>query len=246
MWLVGWALVAHAQEAAATAAAKALPIEIGAQAYFNAGGVFMLQPEDNKGGDPGLPFNGFAGFSPGAGFGLEFRAFRVVGLEINATRWHQVARSEFTLNDQTWNWSIAQNAWQVPVLFQLTAPTGAVQPNLFVGPEFVFPGDATVTDQAWPLAVDLSAGTDAYTLLTFGFGFEFVPPIPKVDLRIPFDIRLSTSPGYPKSAFDRATYYVDGVPYDPDSSFGTLTAIDYDSQWQYQAAVSLGLAYYFL
>ncbi len=243
MW-IAMALVANA---AVPAKEPPREIEVGAGLFFNAGGVFMTQPADNKDGKPGLPYNGFAGFSPGAGLQLEGRYKGIVGLEVDVTRWAQNAESEFTIEGISYPWFIRQGAWQIPVLLKLTAPVGIVRPNLFVGPEFVLVGNTTVEEPVgWPAAVDLTAGTPNYMLWTFGLGFETAVPIEGVDLRIPFAIRLSANPGIPKSAFDRATYQVDGAPWDGTTSGGTLQRIDYISEWQYQAAVTLGVSYWFL
>ncbi len=241
MW-IALALAAHAEIPAREPPRE---IEVGAGLFFNAGGVFMTQPTDNKDGEPGLPYNGFAGFSPGAGLQLEARYKGIIGLEIDFTRWSQNAESEFTIDGTSYPWFIRQGAWQIPILLKLTAPVGIVRPNLFVGPEFVLVGETTVEQPAWPVAVDLTAGTPNYMLWTFGLGFETALPIEGLDLRIPFAIRLSQNPGFPKSAFDRATYQVNGAPWDGTAG-GNLQAIDYISEWQYQAAVTLGVSYFFL
>ena len=241
-----WIAIATLAHAEVPALEPARDIEVGAGLFFNAGGVFMTQPTDNKDGRPGLPYNGFGGFSPGGGLQLEARVHGFVGLELDISRWAQTGKSEFTINGTSYPWSIQQNAWQVPLLLKFTAPVGIVKPSLFVGPEFVFVGTTTVNPPAWPITgVALTAGTPNYTLWTFGIGFETALPVEKMDFRIPFQIRLSDNPGIPKSAFDRATYTVDGQPWDQVSN-GTLEGVDYISEWQYQAAVTLGLSYFFL
>lgn len=239
MW-IALALAAHAE-----VPAKEPPrdFEVGAGLFFNAGGVFMTQPDDNIDGDPGLPYNGFAGFSPGGGLQVEARYKGIVGLEVDLTRWAQRAQTEFTI-DETYPWEIRQGAWQVPILLKLTAPVGIVRPNLFVGPEVVLVGKTTIVEPEWSEAVALTASTENYVLWTFGAGMETAIPIEGVDLRIPFAVRLSANPGSWASAYDRATYQVDGAPY--DGTPGTLEAIDYDSEWQYQAAITVGLSYWFL
>jgi hypothetical protein len=220
--------------------------ELGAGLFFNAGGVFMTQPADNKEGLPGLPYNGFGGFSPGAGLSIDFRFHGIVGLELDFTRWAQKGLTTFDVNDVTYHWSIQQAAWQVPLLLKLTAPVGILKPQLFVGPEFIFPGKTSVNPPAdLPGDIAITADADPWTDWTFGLGFELAIPIEGVDLRIPFQIRLSDYPGEPKSAFDRATYHMNnGQPFPLGNP--PLTGIDYVSEWQYQAAITLGLSYTFL
>jgi hypothetical protein len=213
--------------------------ELGAGAFFDAGGEFMTQPTDNKDGSTtaSIPFNGFAGFSPGGGIGLEFRYRGIVGLELDFVRRSQVAQSEFTIEGVDFGWRIQQPATQIPFLVKLTAPVGIVRPNLFGGIEAVIPGDPTVTPPDWPVDLDLTAQSGSWMYVTFGLGFETALPIEDVDLRIPFNIRLSTNPSLPDSAFERATYTIDE---------GRLVRIDYVAEWQYQAAVTIGVWYYFL
>ncbi|MBA2320425.1 MAG: hypothetical protein H0V89_04650 [Deltaproteobacteria bacterium] len=228
----------------ATAALAVIPakedpreFELGAGAFFDAGGEFMTQPDDNIDGQPGLPYNGFAGFSPGGGIGIDFRYRGIIGLELDFVRRTQVAKSEFTIDGTTFPWSIRQSATQIPVLVKLTAPVGLVRPNLFGGIEAVIPGDTSVVDPEWNVDVDLTADAGTWMYVTFGLGFEFALPIEEHDLRIPLNIRLSTNPSLPESAFERATYDVEN---------GVLEGVDYVSEWQYQAAVTLGLFYHFL
>lgn len=238
MWLLATA-------ALAVVPAKEDPreFELGAGLFFDAGGEFLTQPTDNKDGSTtgAVPFNGFAGFSPGGGLGLEFRYKGIVGLEVDVVRRAQVAKSEFTINGVDFGWQIEQPAWQVPVLVKLSAPVGLVRPNLFGGIEAVIPGNTTVVQPAWPLAIDITADAGSWTYVTFGLGAEFALPIEEVDLRIPFAVRLSTNPSTPKSAFERATYTIE-----QQGGNSVLTRIDYVAEWQYQAAVTLGVWYHFL
>jgi hypothetical protein len=216
-------------------------LEIGAGAFFDAGGEFMTQPTDNKDGATTLlPFNGFAGFSPGGGIGIDFRYKGIVGLEFDIVRRSQVGKSEFTINGVDFPWQIQQPATQLPLLLKLSAPVGLVHPNLFGGIEPVIAGDSTVVQPAWPQgfgAPDISAEAGSWLYVTFGIGFEFCLPIEDLDFRIPFNIRLSDNPSLPKSAFDRAEYVIDD---------GQLSRIAYVSEWQYQASITLGVWYFFM
>ena len=216
-------------------------LEIGAGGFFDAGGEFMTQPTDNKDGSlTSLPFNGFAGFSPGGGIGIDFRYKGILGLEFDIVRRLQVGKSEFTINGVDFPWQIEQRATQLPLLLKLSAPIGLVHPNLFGGIEPVIPGPATTVQPGWPTGFagpSIEAAAGSWLYLTFGLGFEFALPIEGADLRIPFAIRLSDNPSLPESAFERADYIMEG---------GQLQRIVYVSEWQYQAAITLGVWYHFL
>ena len=69
---------------------------------------------------------------------------------------------------------------------------------------------------------------------TFGLGMEIKLPVPKADIRIPLTLRGSYNPGVEAKAIDR----LDGTP--------TASKATFKTEWQWNAAATLGVAYYFL
>lgn len=227
---------------ASIAAFAGSPVQGGAGLFFNAGGSFMTQP--NGGVTPyDLPYNGFAGYASGVGIALDGRVKDIVGLEIDFVHAKDHAESQFSINladgsDATFDWSIDQPAWHVPILLKAGIPSPIVRPELFLGPEIVLPSDPVVNDPvaesgSYTWGIPLSAHSDSYTLFTFGFGFEFKLPIDPVDIRLPLTIRGSFNPSTPSEATERADYTVNGNDQ--------VTAIDYLSEWQYHAAITAGV-----
>ena len=179
-------------------------------------------------------YPGFGGVNGGGGFMAEVRFLKVVGLEIDVLRTGD--RGHGDINASTID--IGQGAWHLPILVKGVIPTGFVQPFAVIGPEFVFPGEATATVTPTPPigSTTFAAHAGGYTMLTFGLGVEFKLPIPGVDIRIPFSARGSVNPGTSDKVSDRGDYKISG---------NAFTAIDYKSEWQYRVALTLGAGVYF-
>ena len=213
-----------------------LPIDLGVGVFFNAGGSFMDQPDNRTVDGSVVPFNGFAGFSPGFGISLEFSGWEILGLEIGLIWSKDVAKSKFILNEVDYPFSTHQRAFHLPVLFELSTPKGPVRPLLFGGREFVFPGKPTV-DGPSGVEMDVEAHNSKYGHWAFGFGFEFALPIDEIDIRIPWTFKGTVDSKWPNSAAELADYTING---------NTIAGIDYLTNWQFHAAVGLGLSVHFL
>jgi hypothetical protein len=213
-----------------------LPIDLGVGVFFNAGGSFMDQPDDRTVDGSVVPFNGFAGFSPGFGLSLEFSGWEILGLEIGFIWSKDSAKSKFILDEVDFPFSTYQRAFHLPILFELSAPKGPVRPLLFGGREFVFPGEPTVNEPSG-LTMDVKAHNSAYGHWAFGFGFEFVLPIDEIDIRIPWTFKGTVDSTWPNSAGELAEYTIVG---------SNIGGIDYLTNWQFHAAVGLGLSVHFL
>jgi hypothetical protein len=176
-------------------------------------------------------YPGFGGFGGGGGLMVDvsFRGIIGVQLGLYGTR----GGASGSINDV--DFEIVQNAFHVPVLLKAAIPTDSVRPYLFLGPEFVFPGDPEV-DNDMPGGVAVAAKADTYGVFSFGFGFEFMLPVEGMDVRLPFNLRGLYNPGYDNTLDGRAEYTADG---------DVLTGATFVTEWEWQAAVSLGLAFYF-
>ncbi len=201
------------------------------------GGDFLDKPSDRT--LPGSPhsadiYPGFAGLTAGGGLMFDARFFDLIGLELDVYRSSDRGAGTLTINGVDSDISLGQGAWHLPLLLKLTVPTRVVRPMLFVGPEFVLVGapHCTVTSQ---LPDEFfSSRTSDYTLVTFGLGLEIKLPVKAVDLRIPFTLRGSYNPGVSDKLADRMRIS-DTKPQ----------GFDYDSNWQFQALATLGVAAYF-
>ncbi len=236
--------VATLAVAARAGAAEPRELELGAGAFFHAGGSFLKEPGDRSGGPEGthLPYHGFAGFGPGVGLGLDLRWRGVVGLELDVIESvdRGTSRTDYGEHGEV-EIDVEQPALHVPVMFKGILPAGPVRPFLLAGVEFVRPRQATISAEArgglpWNAALATTAAP--YELFLFGFGLEFALPIDGIDLRIPLSFRGAVNPGVPGSARELADFEFgeDGVP----------TRVKYRTEWQYHAAVTAGVFYHFL
>lgn len=211
--------------------------EIGVHAFGMAVGSFLSEVDDDKkfamidGQRVQVVYPGFGGFGGGGGLMLDVSYRGIIGVQLGfyGTR----GGASGSINDI--DFEIVQNAFHLPVLLKAAIPTDSVRPYLFLGPEFVFPGDPEV-DEDTPGGVAVAATADTYGVFTFGFGFEFMLPVDGMDVRLPFNLRGLYNPGYGNNLDGRATYTADG---------DVLTGATFVTEWEWQAAVSLGLAFYF-
>jgi hypothetical protein len=208
-------------------------LAVGGGAWINFGGSFMTQPPDNKDGDGVvLPYNGFAGFSPGFAVGGDVLWRGILSFETDLLFNHDVGISEFTFDGVSYRWRLRQWALHVPLLFKVGPPTGPARPWLAIGNELVFPFKPSVSTPTFPEPTALSAEAGFYDCWTAGIGMDLLVPVNGLDLRVPITFaRASYNPSVPLSAFDRATYDVRG----PDS-----VAIRYVSEWEIHASIAFG------
>jgi len=222
--------------------------EVGASIFGFANGNFIQKP---KGDDKDEPYPGFAGFGGGGGVGFAAMWRGTVGLELQIIGSKEPAEGALNFDFGAVTLQLDQTSWHVPLTLKVAAPTKSVRPFLFVGPDFVFPEASGTSDPAnvriiqegpgqgtnplndGPTAeLKLGAHAENYTAWTFGFGFEFLLDLNGQDIRIPLVFRGSYNPDLPVKASERSRV--------------TATAKEYLSEWEWQAFVSLGVAYYFL
>ncbi len=174
-------------------------------------------------------YPGFAGVGGGGGLSLAASWRGILALELDVIYARDNGKGDIDGQEI----SLAQWALHLPVLFRLQLPAGMVRPFLMVGPDFVIPGDVEAESDF--VAPVITGTADPYVALAFGLGFEFLLPVENADLRIPFTLRGTYNPGLGDTIDDRAD--IDCV--------GNACAVAIKSEWQWQAAVTLGLAYYF-
>lgn len=220
------------------------------------GGNFFDKPDDQTvdGADIEANYPGFAGLTTGFGPMLDVRFLGYVGLEMDIlfTKDRGEADLEFSVTNGTATQSfdytieIGHSAVHLPLLLKGSIPGEWVQPVLFLGPEFVFPGDAefSVLESNAPGggvpsgAATYGATAESYTMFTFGFGLEVMLPIPSVDIRIPFSLRGSYNPGVSAKRDERSD--------PPPTANGTdLTRETFKTDWKFQAVANFGAAWHF-
>jgi hypothetical protein len=228
--------LAHAQ-------AGVLPIDVGVGAVGYVGGSFLDEPDDKVVTAGNARFEavypGFAGVGGGGGLLVDARAFGIVGLETGLFYTNDQGSGE--VNDI--NVTIKQTSLHIPLLLKLSLPTPVVSANIFGGLEFVIPQDTSVEQEQPVFGSDdrVKAEAEAYTLASFGLGFEFKLPIPTVDLRIPLAFRGGFNYGDTGKIEDRITYDTNIT-----GNRAFITGATFNSEWQWHAAATLGLVYYFL
>ena len=222
--------------------------EVGASIFGFGNGNFIQKP---KGADKDEPYPGFAGAGGGGGIGLAAMWRGIVGLELQIINSQENAEGALNFNAGTVSLLMEQSSWHIPLVLKIAAPTTSVRPFLFVGPEFIFPSASGTSDPESfrlievgpgqgtnPLSdsptaeLKLGAYAEDYTAWTFGFGFDFLLDVGGPDIRIPLTFRGSYNPDLPTKASER--------------SRSTATAKEYVSEWEWQAFISLGVAYYFM
>jgi hypothetical protein len=225
--------------------------EVGVGALGYVGGNFLTELEDSKKvvtvhtdhGDKlgALPYPGFGGVGGGGGISLDAAWRGIVGLEVDLLYLRDRGKGDVD------GYTIEMSQWDlhVPVLLKLELPAGMVRPFLMAGPDFVIPGDTDVKFDA-PSSVHFTiegldthykGKADPYIALTFGLGFEIRLPTPGVDLRIPLTLRGTYDSGVGDKGDDRESV---------DCHASTGCTITLKSEWEWQAAGTLGLAWYFL
>ncbi len=224
-------------------------VEVGVTLMGMVNGSFLDEPSEadkmTDGVSGPLLYPGFGGVGGGGGLLVNAMWRGIVGLETGA--YFALEQGAGTLNiggTLEVDYTLGQNAWHVPLLLKVAAPLEVMRPFGYFGVEWAFVSGVAVQerdpDNAAAAAL-VDAEADDYWLLAFGAGFEFVIPA-GVDLRIPLTFRGAWNP----STGDKAEDRMSRVPENCGNASQPCTQFIYNTEWQYQAAVSLGLAYYFL
>lgn len=208
-------------------------VEVGVGPMVSLGANFIAKPSDAA----GTPYGGFSGFSGGGGAAIDIRVLKFVGLEVDILRKTDRGKADITTTDNnthqstTFSLDIGQSATHVPLLLKAVLPTPLISPNIFVGPEFVFPSDGTATTSVPVTGPAPQAHADKYTALTAGIGFEIKLPLPIVDIRLPFSLRYSHF-GLSDHVADRVSGAANG-------------ATIFDSRWQHAVNANLAAQIWF-
>lgn len=232
-------------------------MSVGVGVHGQVGASFFDKPDDQtiRGTTVESDYPGFAGLTWGVGPTLDVRFLGFVGFELGVLFTRDVGQAdmEFTVTDASGNRTkfdytieIGHRAVHVPLLLKGSIPGEYVQPILFLGPEFVVPGDphfaileSNAPGGGFPPGGPIyGASTDTYTMFTFGFGLEVMLPIPDVDIRIPFSLRGSYNPGVSSARDERAD--------PPQVVNGTdLQSETFKTNFKFQAVGNFGAAWHF-
>ncbi len=208
------------------------------------GGNFLDKPSDKtlvatdgRQVGPYTFYPGFAGMTAGGGLMLDARFINLLGIEADVFRTSDKGSGDLSIGGYKLHITLGQSAWHVPVLAKLAVPAPIVSPVFFVGPEFVFPGSASLTVDN-PGLPPMKATASNYTMITFGAGLEIKLPLPALDLRIPFQLRGSVNPGTSGKLRDRVN-----ATARPPTYGAQVNSIK--SEWKFQAVATLGAELYF-
>jgi hypothetical protein len=217
-------------EPASVATKEAKHLDIGITALGFVSGNFVAQP---TGSNLDIrPFPGFGGV--GGGGGVSFSALwrGVVGMELQILQSVEKAKGKITIGQASADISISQSSLHIPILFRLEAPTKSVRPFVFAGPDFVSPGEP----EADTLLIGVGAEADDYMAWMFGLGLDIKLDIEGQDIRIPIALHGVMNPSFPKKASELLVLNIPGNP---------AAGANYRTEWEWQAFVSLGVAYHF-
>ncbi|MEM1033813.1 MAG: hypothetical protein AAGN82_25995 [Myxococcota bacterium] len=214
-------------------------------------GINVLDEPGDQSVDGGVPTPGYPGFfgvHAGGGFALDVRFLGYVGFEMDVLYTRDRGRADITITNFTSNTTnefgieIGHGAVHVPLLLKGALPGRFVTPVVFLGPEFVLPneGELEIVDGNNNSGSTFTAFSEDYTFLTFGFGMEINLPIPKVDLRIPIQLRGSFNPGVSDVRTERSR-----VTTRVENDDLKVATESYQTGWQWQVAANVGLMWHF-
>jgi hypothetical protein len=211
-------------------------------------------------------YPGFMGGDITLGAMLDVRYLRFIGFEIDLFRQDDHGTGAITIKDagslclipavsipyatSKYNVTIGQHAWHVPLLLKLSIPgrTVIVQrededeeivrafATFAFGPEFVFP--ETTSFRVSPergLDYPIQASASNYVMYTGALGYERRLS-DSHDLRLLLSLRGSYNPSAGSTAMERGKYIV---------ANSNIVPVTYESEWRYQAAITLGLGWFF-
>ena len=203
------------------------------RAYFTANGFvngsFITEPKSktlpNNGQLLVLPYPGFGGVGGGGGLNIGI-AWKALSLDIGLD-W-SVDQGEGRINGQTF--SLSQTTRHIPLTMRVEIPNWAVRPSLIGGIDWV---SSTDTKLETPIGFISSPAlldpeSQDYTAWIFGFGLDFML---NDTLRIPFRILAVYAPLDRSDLSERIELESNGFRF--------------NSQWEWQPRISLGLSYDF-
>jgi len=218
------------------------------------GANFLDKPSDQTvdGIIPRPEYPGFAGLTAGFGPSFELRFFRYVGVELDVLYKSDRGAAEQTVTDvytgavTRFDIDIGHAGVHLPILFKAVWPAEYVQPLIFIGPELVFPGDASfeVKNGEKTTVGDFSAVSERYTMFAYGFGLELNLPVPteSIKLRIPLTVRGGFNPSVSDKRTERSTV----VAGEPQVGGDVLVkSEEFKTSWQHSVTGNLGLALFF-
>lgn len=220
-------------------AARADLIDVGVGVVGAFGGNFIDKPSDKSyppfGNDP-TSYPGFGGTNYGGGLAFDVRVLKFVGVEIDVLRQKDKGHADWSWNKRDYTIDIGQSAWHIPVLAKGVIPLPLFAPFVVLGADFVKPSDGEGDISPTPAPFAVRSKADSYTMLVGGIGFEIKLPAPGIDVRIPFQIRASFTPGASDKLVDQQKLELNGA---------TVVSSEYNSAWKYQAQATLGAQVYF-
>ena len=222
--------------------APARPLRFGASLQGMVVGSFISEPpEDEKVIDNyQIPYGGFAGVGGGWGLTLSATWEEWVGLELGLLSVSASGEGKINVGPGAITHEVTTSSIHIPILLVLSAPFESVKPQLFFGPSWVLPNEISFETSPENIAEVFNARGDSYFAWHFGFGLEIRLPISGIDLRIPVRLHGIYNPEVGDSIDSRiATFAVS--PQTASSPAESRT--DYLIEWEWQAAVSLGLSY---
>jgi hypothetical protein len=212
-------------------------------------------------------YPGFIGLDATIGLMLDLRYRHLIGLEVDLFRQNDRGSGVINVNDAgnlcylpsvatpyktaRYRLTIGQYAWHLPILVKLSIPGRKVIvedderevdrefirwfTTLAFGPELVFPENARfeVSPESG-LDYPVRATASTYLMYTGALGYERRLS-DSHDIRLLLSLRGSYNPKAGDSAMKRGQYAV------VDS---TIVPIAYRSEWRYQAALTVGLGWY--
>lgn len=226
-------------------------IGVGPAGAFGAVFLSKVDPQNRNYPDRNNPavrhdtdtYPGFSGSSLGGGLAIDMRIIDYIGIELDIFYAKQRGAGELKLNNQATNMHMGEGSIHVPLLFKAVLAGKVVSPSLFIGPEFVFPGDPQLEDTLSGVGIPkFTSSNSKYTMMAFGLGIEFRLPLELkyVDICIPISLRGGYHGVGSNLDPDRATYVGTG----PD--FTSISSIDYKSNWEWQALGTFGLTVHIL
>ena len=205
------------------------------KAYFTANGFvngsFISEPKSKTLSRNGqiliLPYPGFGGVGGGGGFNIGI-AWKALSLDVGLD-W-SIDSAEGRIDGQTF--TLSQTTRHIPVTLRAEIPNLMVRPSLLVGFDWVSSSEAKLEQPVGfaftpPL---LDPASQDYTAWIFGFGFDFML---NEQLRIPLRILAVYAPLDRTDLSERIEFEADG------------SGFRFNSQWEWQPRVSLGLRYDF-